>query len=405
MKQVFRRFRARPRIMLAVAGVMVVALGAGGVFAASSLFSSDSPWPYAGTVDSPVLAAVGDIACQPGPKLENEKPTDVCGSPTLGGPQAQAATADQIESEHPELVAILGDEQYQVGRYEDFVGSYDKTYGAFKFLQRPAPGNHEFYTSHGETGDNGIGYFDYYNGVQLNPDGSQQTETLPITTGGGGDYTQPVPRPDGQAGEVGRDWYSYSLGDWHIISLNAECLDASDGCPPSSNWLQAETQWLASDLAADHAPCTLAYWHQPAFSPTETTLSADGAATQAWWKLLYQEGADIVLNGHDHVYTRYAPMNTNGNVDPRRGIREFIVGTGGESLDTLTKTDSSANVQASTDKYYGTMTLRLNHSSYDWDYESALASAGAPAPKYSDTGSGQCHGPANGDGNSQGQNN
>jgi hypothetical protein len=295
-----------------------------------------------------------------------------------------------------DLVAILGDAQYQVGRYQDFMGSFDKSYGAFKFLQRPTPGNHEFYPGHGETGDNGIGYFDYYNGIQLNPDGSQKTETLPITTGGGGTLTQPVPRPDGQAGEVGRNWYSYNLGAWHLISLNAECLDPTDGCPPGENWLQAETRWLASDLAHDHSSCTLAYWHQPAFSPVDSVVSADGAATKAWWQLLYQQGADIILNGHDHVYARYAPIDPNGNADPAKGIREFIVGTGGEDLDTLTKTPSSTNIQASTDKYYGTIKLQLNQRSYDWEFKSALAAAGAPAPSYSDTGSGQCHGPANG---------
>jgi hypothetical protein len=384
-----------------------LALGAGGVFAASSSFPGDSPWPYAGTSDSPLLAVVGDIACQPGPAVEAEKSTDVCGSPTLGGPQAQAATANQIENDHPDLVALLGDEQYQVGRYEDFTGSFDKTYGAFKFLQRPTPGNHEFYTSHGESGDSGLGYFDYYNGIQLNADGSQQTTTRANdpSTKVAGNWTQPVPRTDGQAGEVGRDWYSYDLGNWHIISLNAECIGATDpaySCP--MNQLQAETQWLSSDLASDHSPCTIAYWHQPAFSPTETTLSADGAASQTWWKLLYQHGADLILNGHDHVYARYAPMDPNGNVDQKKGIREFIVGTGGESLDTLTTTASSANVEDSTDKYYGTMTLRLNHNSYDWDFESALAAAGAPKSTFSDTGSGQCHGPAD-NGNGQGQNN
>jgi hypothetical protein len=405
MKNASRIRPGRRRLTIAVSAVALLALAAGGVFAASSGFPGDSPWPYAGTSDSPLLAAVGDIACQPPPPLEKEKSTDVCGSPTLGGMAAEAATANQIENEHPDLVALLGDEQYQVGRYEDFTGSFDKTYGAFKFLQRPSPGNHEFYLSHGETGDNGIGYYDYYNGIELNGDGSQQTTTLQNQTGVTGSFTQPVPRTDGQAGEIGRGWYSYNLGDWHLISLNAECLDPSDGCPAGSNWLAAETQWLASDLASDHASCTLAYWHQPAFSPTETTLSADGTATKAWWPLLYQHGVDIVLNGHDHVYARYAPMDPNGNLDPLRGIREFIVGTGGESLDTLTTTASSADVRASTDKYYGTMTLRLNPHSYQWDFESALAAAGAPTPTYSDTGSGQCHGPAGGGGDSQGQDN
>src|SRR6516165_3244364 len=284
MNRTSRHFRASSALAVAAGATAVLLLATGAVSAASRAVQGDSPWPYAGASGSPVLAAVGDIACQPPPPVETEKTTDVCGSPTLGGPQAQAATANQIESEHPDLVALLGDEQYQVGRYEDFMGSFDRSYGAFKFLQRPAPGNHEFYLGHGETGENGIGYFDYYNGIQLNPDGSQKTETLPITTGGGGTFTPPVPRPDGQAGEVGRDWYSYNLGDWHIVSLNAECLDPSDNCPANENWLQAETQWLASDLSTDDSQCTLAYWHQPAFSPTEE-FSADGAATTAWWKL------------------------------------------------------------------------------------------------------------------------
>ena len=72
----------------------------------------------------------------------------------------------------PDAVALLGDLQYQVGRYSDFEQSFDLTYGAFKFLHRPAPGNHEFYDEHGETGVAGYGYFSYYNGFQLNPDGS-----------------------------------------------------------------------------------------------------------------------------------------------------------------------------------------------------------------------------------------
>jgi hypothetical protein len=385
--------------LLVVAGALVVvAAVSGSVLAATGALSNDNIWPYAGTGDSAVLAAVGDISCQPGPKLEKEADSDVCtGDSTRNA--AQAATANQIEADHPDLVAILGDEQYQVGRYEDFMGSYNNTYGAFKFLQRPSPGNHEFYTSHGETGDNGVGYFDYFNGFQLNQDGSPKTDTYPITTGGGGSFSQPTPRPDGQAGEVGQGWYSYDLGDWHIISLNVECETQPGGCNPNGSWFQGETQWLAQDLAADHAQCTLAYWHQPTFSPTETTVSVDGQTADAWWKLLYQQGADIVLNGHDHVYARYQPLDPNGNPDPKKGIREFIVGTGGESLDTLVPTATSQYLQASTDQFYGTMKLTLNHNSYNWDYESALRNPGAPstAPQtYSDTGSGQCHGPANG---------
>ena len=298
------------RRAIALAAVVVAAAATGSVLAASGALSSGNPWPYATTTSSPVLAVVGDVSCQPGPKLESEKSSDVCSGDSTRN-AAQAATANQIEADHPSLVAILGDEQYQVGRYEDFMGSYDKTYGAFKFLQRPSPGNHEFYMSHGETGDNGVGYFDYFNGFRLNADGSPLTDTYPITTpGNAGSFTQPRPRDDGQAGEVGEGWYSYNLGDWHIISLNAECETQAGGCDPNGAWLQSETQWLTRDLDADNAQCTIAYWHQPTFSPTEApTVSADGQAADTWWKLLYQHGADLILNGHDHVYARYAPRD------------------------------------------------------------------------------------------------
>lgn len=145
----------------------------------------------------------------------------------------------------------------------------------------------------------------------------------------------------------------------------------------------------------------MAYWHQPAFSstnpasssPVPTSGSAEGQASDAWFKLLYAHHADLVLNGHEHVYARFAPMDPAGNADPRHGIREFIVGTGGESLDTLTA--GTPNLQAGTDQYYGTMKLTLAPGGYRWDFASALESSTAPAgtaPSYSDTGSQRCHG-------------
>src|SRR5581483_1376471 len=180
------------------------------------------------------------------------------------------ATAEQVESMHPALVAILGDEQYQNGYYQDFENSFDKYWGAFKFLQRPAPGNHEFYDNHGQPGVRGVGYFDYYNGIQHGADGSEVDSTPTGATG----VTQPVPQQDGQAGEFGQTgdgWYSYDLGNWHLISLNIECADEPGGCSPTGSWLASETKWLAQDLATDRSPCTLAYWHQPTFSSTTAT--------------------------------------------------------------------------------------------------------------------------------------
>jgi hypothetical protein len=401
---------------IVVAGAAVIALvGAGTVLAdAGGWFGdNDNSWPYNAQGPAPVLAAVGDISCQAGPRLDNEKKTDTCdlGVGSTVRNQAQNATAEQVEAMQPALVAVLGDEQYQNGYYQDFEASFDKYWGAFKFLQRPAPGNHEFYDNHGQPGVRGLGYFDYYNGIQHNAaNGSELDQT--VTDPGTGDtitdpittqpITQPTPQPDGQAGEFGQTgngWYSYNLGRWHLISLNVECFDEPGGCSPTGSWFASETQWLEQDLNHDHAACTLAYWHQPTFSSTASPTTSDskeGAAAGTWWQLLYQHHATLILNGHDHVYSRFAPMDPNGNADPH-GIREFIVGTGGESLDTVTP--STPNLQAWEDQYYGVMKLTLRPDSYAWDFESAPDApvpAGAP-PSYSDSGQGQCMGGDDGD--------
>ena len=429
------RTKKKGRVVV-VAGVVVAVLSAGSIVAAQNQSdTADNAWPYAPQPDSPVLAVVGDISCQPDVNSttqpgEAATPNDTCSQNNLADValrnQAQAATANQIESMTPSLVAILGDEQYQIGSLADFQGSYDQTYGAFKFLQRPSPGNHEFYSTHGQKGEDGIGYFDYFNGYQLDPQTGQPiTQADPLDPA----RVEPVPRPNGQAGPSGEGWYSYDLGSWHIISLNAECSigdhAVTTSCTNPPAWYQQETQWLTKDLANDHASCTLAYWHQPTFSatsaPTNATTpgadSGEGTAADAWWKLLQAQGADVVLNGHEHVYARSAPMNAAGQADPH-GIRQFIVGTGGEALDSL-NTDSSGNVSVpnlqaaegsgtayqngkTTTGYagaFGVMKMTLGQNSYSWDYQSAQAPIvnGAPAwASFSDSGSAQCHGPAKG---------
>ena len=208
----------------------------------------------------------------------------------------------------------------------------------------------------------GLGYFDYFNGIEHNADGSEidQTITNPTTNY---KVSQPVPQPAGQAGgfgQTGNGWYSYNLGAWHLISLNVECADEPGGCSPSGSWFASETNWLRQDLNQDHARCTLAYWHQPTFSSTAspfTSDSAEGQTAGTWWQLLYEHRATLILNGHDHVYSRFAPMDPAGNSDSRHGIREFIVGTGGESLDTVIP--STPNLQSWADQYYGVMKLTL----------------------------------------------
>ena len=265
--------------------------------------SNDNSWPYAKTGRSPVLVVVGDVACQPG---ETEPTGEKAGENCVGDTAqnlfaSQAATAKQIESIKPDLIALVGDEQYQVGQYSDFENSYETTYGAFKFITRPAPGNHEFYTEHGEIGVAGYGYFSYFNGVQHNADGTVMTATIANNPDTAGTFTQPVPYSDGQAGHfeqtggtgtntgggpvgVGDGWYSYNLGAWHLISLNIECETQPGGCSDAGSWFAAELEWLENDLAANHSACTAAYWHQPTYSAANG-LGEEGITAQAFWQL------------------------------------------------------------------------------------------------------------------------
>jgi hypothetical protein len=396
------KLSARMMLLVLAATVALIA-GTGTVLASTGGWfgATDNAWPYSPTGTDPVLAAVGDISCQPGTPQESEKPTDVCdqGVGSTVRDAAQNATDQQVEAMKPALIAVLGDEQYQNGYYSDFENSYDKYWGASKFLQRPAPGNHEFYDNHGQTGVRGLGYFDYFNGIRHSADGSEidQTVTNPTT---GHVVSQPSPQPQGQAGEFGQTgngWYSYNLGAWHLISLNAECAHEPGGCRPTGSWFASETNWLARDLSQNHARCTLAYWHQPTFSSTadpSTSDSAEGQTADAWWKLLYAHHATLVLNGHNHVYSRFAPMDPSGAPDPQHGIREFIIGTGGESLDTVLP--STPNLQAWADQYYGVMKLVLKPDGYAWDYQSAMESPTAPSgtpASYRDTGTGTCNAP------------
>jgi hypothetical protein len=441
MKTIGRRFRAA-----ALIGAAALALAfAAGTRAQNQNsnrngdpHSNDNTWPYAKTGRSPVLAVVGDVACQPGEtEPSGEKKGENCVGDTAQNLYAsQAATANLIESMKPDLIALVGDEQYQVGQYSDFENSYELTYGAFKFITRPAPGNHEFYTEHGAIGVAGYGYFSYFNGVQHNADGTMMTATIANNPDTGGTFTQPVPYSDGQAGHfeqsgglgntvpaggtvgVGDGWYSYNLGAWHLISLNIECETQPGGC--TGSWFASELAWLKNDLAANHSACTAAYWHQPTFSAANSIAVPEGPTAQAFWQLLYEYGADLVLNGHDHLYARYRPLDPSGNYDPKKGIREFIVGTGGETLDAVVTTDTTTadpsgnpnfnaeNLEAATGQFWGVMGLTLNQNGYAWDFESALKDPAQPTgpPTFSDKGVGYCHGgPSWGGNNRDGHNN
>jgi hypothetical protein len=269
----------KPFLAAVIAAVVLI-----GTAAAAAVDKGNNDWPYSQSGDKPdVMAVVGDIACEPDDAENAANPAALkCGSASLGGMSAEFATAKQATDMHPDAVALLGDEQYQVGKLSDFEQSFEQAWGGLKMLERPAPGNHEYYSytkkGDNEAAQNGSGYFAYFNGHDQFG----------------------APDEQGQAGDdtaANQGWYSYDLGKWHVISLNAECdSDAfKHDCTTTGDGLLAqETRWLGQDLKDNHSPCTIAYWHQPTFSSTSASTATvpasapgaggiEGAATDAWW--------------------------------------------------------------------------------------------------------------------------
>ena len=284
---------------------------------------------------APVIAAAGDIACSP---------SDAAFNAGLGTDNAcrQRYTSRLVGNANLAAVLPLGDAQEETGTLSEFMGSYDPSWGRARSISRPIPGNHE-YDSLGAKG-----YFDYFNGP--------------------GALTGP-------AGERGKGFYSYDVGGWHVIALNSECAQIG-GCGAGS----PQEQWLRADLAAHPTQCTLAYWHRPLFNSGYTGTTPE--MTQIWQDL-YDAGAEVVLSGHSHSYERFAPQTATGAVDAARGIRQFVVGTGGQAHHALrTIQPNSASVNTTT---FGVLKLALYPGGYDWQF---VPEAGGG---FTDAGSAGCH--------------
>lgn len=233
-------------------------------------------------------------------------------------------------------VFTLGDNAYDRGTATDFADCYDPTWGRHKARTRPSVGNHDYYTS------GASGYFNYFGAA---------------------------------AGDPSQGYYSYDLGTWHMVVINSNCMDIG-GCGAGS----AQEQWLRADLAAHPTLCTLAYWHSPRFSSGE---HGSLSATKPIWQALYDYNADVVLSGHDHDYERFAPQDPNGAADPARGIREFVVGTGGRHLRPFRK--PIANSQVRNASTFGVLKMTLSPTGYTWQF---IPVAGQT---FTDTGSATCH--------------
>ena len=287
---------------------------------------STSPVP---TAPAPVIAAAGDIACDPDITAFN-------GGKGTRGACRQLATAELLIAGKYTAVLPLGDLQYEIGALKDFRRSYDLSWGRVRDISFPVPGNHEYSTP--QAG----GYFSYFGE---------------------------------RAGGLARGYYSYDIGTWHLVALNSNC-GAVGGCGRGS----PQERWLREDLATHRASCTLAYWHHPRFS---SGLHGDSQVYTAFWQTLYDAGADVVLVGHDHDYERFAPQDALGRADAARGIREFVVGTGGRNRYPFRAPRPNSEVRNV--GTFGVLALTLHPNGYDWRFVPETGNT------FTDTGSAACH--------------
>ena len=259
----------------------------------------------------PVLVGAGDI------------------SNSGSGDTATAALLDGIAG----TVFTTGDNVYNNGTTSEFNTYYQPTWGRHKARTRPSPGNHDYNTS------GASGYYRYFGA---------------------------------NAGPSGQGYYSYNLGNWHIVSLNSNV---------SMRATSPQVQWLRADLPANTRPCTLAYWHHPLF--TSGANHAPSTSTRPLYQALYDFNADVVVFGHNHQYERFAPQNPTGGLDNARGLRAFVAGMGGASHYSFGTIQP--NSQARNSDTYGVLKFTLHANSYDWQF---VPQAGRT---YADSGTGTCH--------------
>lgn len=279
--------------------------------------------PPAPAADGVTVYAAGDIARCPHPDTRFS-----------GAADTAAIVAAGLAADPQAVVLTLGDHTYPRGRPDEYSKCYGPTWGRFKDRTWPAPGNHEYATQKGAP------YFAYF------------------------------------GARAGRGYYSFNLGNWHIVSLDSN-LDGEAHA--------AQLAWLRDDLAAHPARCTLAYWHHPLYS---SGGHGSIAKMHGAWDILYRAGADIVLAGHDHDYERFAPQDADGRLDRSRGIRQFVVGTGGAYPTPFLRTVANSEFRDS--NHNGVLRLRLFDGGYEWTFLEATAH-GVQQGRWPDRGTGTCH--------------
>ena len=248
-----------------------------------------------------------------------------------------AATAMVVEAglatNRDAAVLLLGDITYPRGRPREFTECYHPTWGRFKDRTWPSPGNHEYLTPGAR------GYFDYFGSA------------------------------------AGAGYYRIKLGSWQVYSLDSNLAPG-----PAA----IQLAWLKQELAANPSPCTLAYWHHPLYSSGgHGSIVRMGDA----WRVLQDAGAELVLSGHDHDYERFAPQDAAGRFDPR-GIRQFVVGTGGAYATPFLLPLRNSEVRDNSRS--GVLRLILKDGAYEWTFLEASYD-GFPNGNAPDRGEGKCH--------------
>ena len=284
-----------------------------------------------------VVGVVATLLSPAAPAAAADDPVIVAagdiGNCATTGDEATSVLLDGI----PGTVAALGDIAYPNGTAANFRDCYAPTWGRHRSRTRPAVGNHEYKATSAATP-----YFDYF--------GSS-------------------------AGPRGKGWYSYDLGAWHVVVLNSNCAFVG-GCGPSS----AQVTWLKADLSANAGDHVLAYFHHPRYS---SGLHGNEGGVQTLWEVLYAAGAELVLNGHDHSYERFAPQDPWGRADTTFGIREFVVGTGGTALRPKSRNVANSEVFSAS---HGVLKLTLRADGYDWAFVPIAGKS------FTDAGTGTTHG-------------
>jgi hypothetical protein len=234
------------------------------------------------------------------------------------------------------IIVPLGDVVYEDGTPQEFAECYEPTWGRHKDRTLPVLGNHEY-----ETGD-ADAYFDYFGAA---------------------------------AGDPTKGYHSLDIGPWHVIILNSNCGQVGE-CEEGS----PQYKWLVEDLAASDARCTVAMWHNPLFS---SGRHGGNDKVEDWWTALYDAGADLVLNAHDHNYERFAAQDPSGSPDPDYGITQFVVGTGGGTLRDMER--PIRNSEAREDNTYGLLELTLEEDGATWEFKPVEGS------DFDDSGKLDCH--------------